>query len=274
MVRLSNAVVSFLNAVALLISLAAIGVAVWFHARPGSVCQKVIQEPLLITGLALFAVSLLGLIGSGFRVQVLMWIYLAVMFLLIVGLICFTAFTIVVTNKGVGQAISGRGYKEYRLGDYSNWLRKYVVNAKNWGKIKSCLADAGVCSGLSEDGESAERFYRRSLSPTQSGCCKPPTYCGFEFKNATFWTVPKAGRAAADSDCKTWNNNQAMLCYDCNSCKAGVLANIKKEWRLLTIINACILLFIILVYSIGCCALRNSRRASTAYQKHKPSSYP
>ena len=65
-------------------------------------------------------------------------------------------------------------------------------------------------------------------------------------------------------------NNQQALCYDCKSCKAGVLANIKKEWRLLAVVDAGILILVILVYSIGCCALRNNR--SSRYSRHK--AYP
>ena len=68
-------------------------------------------------------------------------------------------------------------------------------------------------------------------------------------------------------DCKTWSNNHAVLCYDCMSCKAGVLANIKKEWRLLAAANTSLLIVVILVYSVGYCALRNNR--SISYLRYK-----
>ncbi|XP_052174596.1 tetraspanin-8-like [Diospyros lotus] len=261
MVRLSNSIVVLVNVLTLVISVAVIGGAAWSYTHPGSLCHRVLQQPLLFLGLSLLAVSLLGLIGACCRVQFLLWIYLFVMFVLIVGLVCFTVFTVVVTNKGVGKAVSDKGYKEYRLGDYSNWLRKYVVNQENWAKIRSCLVVADVCSTLGANpNETLADFRKRTLSPIQSGCCKPPTSCGFKFKNATYWTAPKTGGpAAADGDCATWSNNQSVLCYGCQSCKAGVLANIKKEWKLLAIINVVVLVFVIIIYSIGCCALRNVR---------------
>ncbi|KAA8541137.1 hypothetical protein F0562_025117 [Nyssa sinensis] len=269
MVRVSNASITFLNIVTLLLSLVAIGASIWVGVHQGSVCHNVLQRPLLISGLFLLVVSLFGLIGSCCKVSFFLWIYLAVMFLLILGLVCFTVFAIIVTNKGVGKAISSRGYKEYRLDDYSHWLQKYVVNDKNWNTIKICMIDAQVCQRLGGSGhETAQDFFKESLSPAESGCCKPPTYCGFEYQNATFWTEPKSGPEVPDSDCKTWSNNQTVLCYDCKSCKAGVLANIKNDWRELAIINTAILVFIIIIYSIGCCALRSNRSDRSIRQKN------
>ncbi|KAK9278408.1 hypothetical protein L1049_027973 [Liquidambar formosana] len=270
MFRVSNIVIGILNFFTLILSIASLGGSVWFHFQGETECQRVLQNPLLVLGVFLFVVSLLGLFGSWCRVTVLMWLYLFVMFFFILGLICFTVFAIVITNKGVGKAISERGFKEYRLGDYSHWLQKYVVNEGNWVEIQSCLVDAKVCRSLGNGGvhQKASDFYLTHLSPTQSGCCKPPTYCGFEFKNATYWTVPKSGPAVPDTDCTTWSNDQSKLCYDCKSCKGGVLANIKNEWRSLTILNVCIILFLIIVYTTGCCAYRNNRE-DNKYNRYK-----
>lgn len=77
-----------------------------------------------------------------------------------------------VTNKGAGEVLSGKGYKEYRLGEYSNWLQKRVNNTKNWNRIKSCLQDGKVCQSLSQDkvGETVQEFYAEQLSPIQVWC--------------------------------------------------------------------------------------------------------
>ncbi|XP_019189739.1 PREDICTED: tetraspanin-8-like [Ipomoea nil] len=271
MVRVSNAIIGFLNLLTLLLGVVAIGMAVWIQFNPSaSLCQKVLQKPFVILGLSLLFVSMFGLIGSCFRISFFLWVYLTVMFFLILGIFCFLLFTIIVTNKGVGNALSGKGYKAARLGDYSHWLQKYVLNAQNWDQIKSCLHDIRLCQSLST-GKSAD-YYKHSLSPTQSGCCKPPSYCGFEFHNATYWTMPKGGPAVPHQDCNKWSNDQTELCFDCESCKTAVLESLRKDWKKLAIINVCILAFVILVYSVGCCALRSNR--SSRYDKYKGGFYP
>ncbi|CAI0394160.1 unnamed protein product [Linum tenue] len=170
------------------------------------------------------------------------------MFLLIVLLFCFTIFAFVVTNKGAGQVLSGRGYKEYKLGDYSNWLQKRVTSGKNWNKIRSCLVDGKVCSKFNETylSDTVEQFY----TERQSGCCKPSDECGYTY------TITNS----SNPDCAAWDNQPDVLCFNCNSCKAGLLDNLKRDWKRVAIVNIVFLIFLIIVYSVGCCAFRNNRR--------------
>ncbi|XP_072980324.1 tetraspanin-8-like [Typha angustifolia] len=257
-VRLSNNLVGVLNFLTFLLSIPILGGGIWLATRGSTDCEKFLQGPVIALGVFLMIVSLAGLVGACCRVTWLLWVYLLVMFLLIVLLFCFTIFAFVVTNKGAGEAVSGRGYKEYRLGDYSNWLQKRVDSNKNWAKIRSCLMDSKVCKSLGEKNQTFAQFYQDNLSPIQSGCCKPPTECGFTYQNATSWIKTTAN--STNLDCNTWNNDQSTLCYDCQSCKAGVLANIKKDWKKVAIVNIIFLIFLIIVYSVGCCAFRNNRR--------------
>lgn len=92
----------------------------------------------------------------------------------------------------------------------------------------------------------------------QSGCCKPPTECGFTYMNETFWS--SSGGVVYSTDCNTWNNDQERLCYSCNSCKAGLLANLRKSWRKVSVINIVILIILVIAYVVGCAAFRNNRR--------------
>eukprot|EP01018_Ginkgo_biloba_P014716 Gb_25199 [translate_table: standard] len=259
MVRLSNSIVGILNFLTFLVSIPVLGGGIWLATRGSTDCEKFLQWPVIVIGACLMLISLAGLIGACFRVTWLLWVYLFFMFLLIILLFCFTVFAFVVTNKGAGTAVSGKGYKEYRLGDYSNWLQKRVEKSHNWNKIKSCIRDAKICKSLADDtvNDLAEQFYRKNLSPIQSGCCKPPTSCGLIYVNATVWNPPITD--SSDPDCSTWSNSQDQLCYDCKSCKAGVLANLKHDWRKVAIINIIMLVAFVVVYSIGCCAFRNNK---------------
>ena len=91
----------------------------------------------------------------------------------------------------------------------------------------------------------------------QSGCCKPPTVCGYNFVNPIIWTNPV--NPTADPDCSLWSNDQNQLCYDCNACKAGLLGNLRKEWRKANVILIVAVVVLIWVYVIACSAFRNAQ---------------
>ncbi|XXG79810.1 hypothetical protein AAC387_Pa09g0803 [Persea americana] len=218
----------------MLVSFLIIGFSLYIGVINGtSECEKEFYTLTLILGIFLLVISVLGLVGSCCRITFFLWLYLALMFFLILGLFAFTVFTFIVTNNGAGKALSRRGYNEYRLGDYSNWVRKRVTNERDWQKVKSCLVQMKL------------------------GCCGPPITCGFTHKNAMYWIIPNSGPASSDRDCSTWSNNHDRLCYECESCKAGVLTILKKGWRKIAIINVIVLVAVIIVYAIGCCAIRN-----------------
>ncbi|XXG63230.1 hypothetical protein AAC387_Pa05g1467 [Persea americana] len=272
MFRVSNSLVGLLNIVTMVCAIAIILSSLLLGINSSSDCQRFMHFPLLVLGIFMLVLSVLGLVGACCGVSMFLCIYLFVMFLMIITLFCFSIFAFVVTNKGAGEMISGRSYTEYRLGDYSHWLQNQVRNEHNWLKIKSCLHEAHVCQSLGRDFyDGAAEFYMQHLNPIQSGCCKPPTFCGFTYVNATFWTPPK-NTVSFDSDCQTWSNNQESLCYDCKSCKAGVLAILKNDWRKLALINICVLIVLNIIYSIGCCAFNNARRDSR-YHRYRPYYY-
>ncbi|GKV14031.1 hypothetical protein SLEP1_g24962 [Rubroshorea leprosula] len=56
-----------------------------------------------------------------------------------------------------------------------------------------------------------------------------------------------------------WSNDQGQLCYSCNSCKAGLLGNLRTEWRKANIILIVAVVVLIWVYIIACSAFRNAQ---------------
>ncbi|XP_031287046.1 tetraspanin-4-like [Pistacia vera] len=140
------------------------------------------------------------------------------------------------------------GSKEQHLGDYSNFLKNMFVNDKSdWHDILfSCVIRTQACTNLAGDSklQTAADFYTKNLSPIESGCCKPPIGCRFEYVNATFWTATASGAAVYDSDCFNWRNEQKTLCYNCDSCEAGILEYARKDLRIWAIVNLVLVLFL------------------------------
>lgn len=261
MYRLSNSVIGILNFLTFLFSIPILGGGLYLAGNMSTDCQRFLQWPLILMGAFIMVLSLSGFIGACYRVSWLLWFYLFLMLIVIFLLLFFTIFIFIVTSQGGGRAAPGRlEYNEYRLGDYSVWLQDRVKNAHNWRKIKNCIiSHSKVCAKLTVAGNP-------SLSPIQSGCCKPPLSCGYAYVNATYWIWNgNSGISSIDPDCTAWSNDQTRLCYYCNSCKAGVLENLKREWHKVSTVNIVMVIFLIVVYTIGCSAFRNNRRTDTDY---------
>ncbi|KAF6150553.1 hypothetical protein GIB67_030354 [Kingdonia uniflora] len=263
--RTSNHLVGLVNFVTFLLSIPILGGGIWLSTKANSSdCLRFLQWPLIVIGVSIMVISLAGFAGSCYRNTFLLWVYLFCMFIVIVVLIGFVIFAYVVTSKGSGRDVLNRGYQDYYLEDYSGWLQKRVTDDSYWGKIRSCVRDSKVCGKMRRTYggyyESADTFYQRKLNPVQSGCCKPPTECGKVYNNETFWSDQGGGLVGNSNDCLKWSNDQSVLCYNCDSCKAGVLASIKKSWRKVSVINIVMLILLVIVYVIGCAAFRNNRR--------------
>lgn len=167
MVRFSNAVTGIVNILSAILALLVIGTGIFFYIHQTSTCQQFLQAPLLVTGVILFLVSLIGLLGSCARINVFLYIYLTLVFVFVLGLIGVTIFVFIVTNEGAGRAVSGRGYKEYRLGDYSHWLQNHLARGKIWDDLRTCMVDSNVCQKLASDHALAADFNKMNLTPIE-----------------------------------------------------------------------------------------------------------
>jgi len=256
----TNSIVGLINFLTFLLSIPIVGAGIWLATRHSGDCLRFLQWPIIIIGAAIMLLSLAGFMGACFRVTSLMWLYLFFMFLLLLAYLVFIIFAFAVAGKGHGHSVPGTGFEEYKLNDFSTWLQDRVKSSGSWNNIRSCVRDAGVCRKLGQKSmyESSAGFYQEHLTPIQSGCCKPPTPCGYTYVNATYWT---GTISYADSDCSKWSSDdQSQLCYDCDSCKAGVLANLKHDWHKVSVLNIVIFILLVVVYVIGCGAFRNNLR--------------
>ncbi|GMH12536.1 hypothetical protein Nepgr_014377 [Nepenthes gracilis] len=261
--RASNHLIGLVNFFTFLLSIPILGGGIWLSSRANNTdCLKFLQWPLIIIGVSIMVISLAGFAGACYRNTLLMYLYMWAMFFIIVALIGFVIFAYAVTDKGSGRPVPNRAYLDYYLQDYSGWLEDKVADDSYWAKISSCIRDSKVCSKMRRliDGvpETADMFDERKLSSIESGCCKPPTECGYVYENETVWNP--GGGAVSDADCSRWSNDQDKLCYACDSCKAGVLASLKHSWRKVSVINIVILILLVIFYVAAYAALRNNKR--------------
>ncbi|XP_026414982.1 tetraspanin-6-like isoform X1 [Papaver somniferum] len=252
MYRFSTTVIGLLNLLTLLASIPVMGAGLWMARGTSTACQEFLRTPLLFIGFIVLLVSLAGFIGACFRIVMAMWIYLVVVFILMVTILSFIVFGFTVTSKsGGGFEVPGRVYKEYRLDHYAPWMRNRVMNPRDWETIRSCILSSKSCSKVTS--WTPLDYLQRDLSPIQSGCCKPPSSCNYAM----------ATTSGQDQDCFRWNNAQPLLCYECDSCKAGLLEEVKRSWNKIVVLNIVVLLFLIALFSAAWCAYQNVQRTET-----------
>lgn len=253
----SNNITAILNFIAFLASIPIIAAGIWLASKPDNECTHYFRWPVVILGFLILLVSLAGFVGAYWNKQGLLAFYLICMAILIALLLILLIFAFTVTRQDGSYSVPGRGYKEYRIDGFSQWLRDHVTSSDNWGEIRSCLAESNVCARLTQNYITSDQFFSANISPLQSGCCKPPTACGFNYVNPTLWVNP--ANQLADPDCLLWSNDQSLLCYNCNSCKAGLLGNLRKEWRKVNVILIVAVVVLIWVYVIACSAFKNAQ---------------
>ncbi|KAL6578966.1 Protein TORNADO 2 [Orobanche minor] len=264
---LSNNVIGLLNTVATVLSIPVIGAGIWLAKQPANSCVKNLQWPVIILGVLILVVSIAGFIGGFWRIRSLLILYFVAMLILIGVLALLVVFIYRVTDIGSGHPVPSRSYLEYKLDDFSGFLRRRVRSSYKWDRIRSCLSTSSMCSELNQRYRMAQDFFdAHIISPLQSGCCKPPTECGYTFVNPTYWISPINN--AADMDCLQWSNEQTQLCYSCDSCKAGLLANLKKDWRTADICLTITLVALIIIYISGCVVFRKAQ-TEKIFQNYK-----
>ncbi|KAJ4901458.1 Protein TORNADO 2 [Raphanus sativus] len=267
---LGHHVIGCMNFISVLLSIPVISAGIWLSMGAVNSCFKLFQWPIIILGILILLVGLAGLIGGFWRITWLLVVSLIAMFALIVLLSVLIGFIYMVSMKGSGHPEPSRAYLEYSLQDFSSFLRQRVQKSYKWDRIRTCLSATSICPKLNQTFPIALDFFNAHLSPIQSGCCKPPTQCGFQFVSPTNWIG--AVNVSADTDCQQWSNVPDTLCYSCDSCKAGLLANLKVDWLKADICLLLAFIGLIIAYLTSCC-LRNGKTESILARYKQGDSY-
>lgn len=263
----SNNITACVTLMALICAVPVIASGVWFASAQGEECARLARWPVAILGGLILLAALAGFVGAYWNRRRLLAFYLFAMAALIALLIALLVFAFAVTRGSGAYPVLGREYDEYRLDGFSMWLRGYVDPAR-WEGIRSCLAVSDTCKKLARQAGyvTADQFYQSRLTPLQSGCCKPLSVCGFGYVSPTVWT--NLARPASDLDCGLWSNDPAQLCYECESCRAGLLAALRSQWHKANIALVVATVSLVFLYLIGCSAYKNAH-AEAIYRRYK-----
>ncbi|KAH9534546.1 hypothetical protein CY35_17G010900 [Sphagnum magellanicum] len=253
----SSNFIKLINILGLLLSVALIGIGIWLASRHGD-CEKSLRAPVFVIAIFFLIVSILGLFGASSAFVPLLYTYLVLMLMILLILAGFIVFIFVVTAQGGGYSVAGQQFQEYTLNDYSPFIRHKLNNPTNWVHIQSCIESSNNCDELNNI-QSAADYYNSDLNPIQSGCCRPPTECGYTIVSPSNFDT-STGSNSSNPDCLTYSNNASIKCYNCQSCKGGAAQEIKRDGRILGIIFVVIFFVLVLVYSVGCVAGRTASR--------------
>ena len=164
---MSNNVIGGINFVAMLLSIPIIGAGIWLASEDDNACVQILQWPVIVLGVLILVVAIAGFIGGFWRVSWLLVFYLISMLILIILLACLVVFVYMVTMRGSGHPEPSRAFLEYRLDDYSGFLRLRVRSNFKWDKIRTCLSSTTLCAELNQTYRMAQDFFNAHITPLQ-----------------------------------------------------------------------------------------------------------
>ncbi|KVI12183.1 Tetraspanin/Peripherin [Cynara cardunculus var. scolymus] len=232
----SNNIIATINFIALICSIPIIFTGIWLASKPDNHCIRSLPWPIVFVGILFLLLAFTGFVGAHWNKPGLLSFYLFCNAALIVTGIILLILAFIVTHPSGAFSVPGREYDEYRYMGYSEWLRDHITDPENWGSIRACLASSSTCTKM------------------------PPTVCGYQYVNPITWINPT--NPMGDVDCIIWNNDPNQLCYNCDSCKAGVLGNLRKEWKEANVILIIAVIALICLYLIAFNAYKNSQTGS------------
>ncbi|KAL2522954.1 Tetraspanin-8 [Forsythia ovata] len=210
----------------------------------------------------MLATAVIGLLGLCFQSKAIESIYLWVLLISTILVIIFTAFVFAVLPKDTANGTWQKSQNGYWLNQFSPSLQKALVNSRDWFIIESCLFDLHICNLQLQH----QSNYHRYL---QLGCCRPPNRCGL-VQNGTYWVVPKSGLASQDEECVNWRDAWNGECFDCDSCKAGYLAEYQQHWQTEKVLHMATVVFLVIASVFACLAFRDDHETRDAYKMSYP----
>uniref|UniRef100_A0A0E0EZN0 Tetraspanin-10 n=1 Tax=Oryza meridionalis TaxID=40149 RepID=A0A0E0EZN0_9ORYZ len=224
-------VIRWINFFTMILALLVVGFGFWMSTHNDE-CRRSLTIPVMGLGGVIFLISLVGFLGAWKKIACLLW----------------TVY-----------------YHKYRNWPFCLWGE--LNDTEKWTHLRSCLVKSDDCNGLSRRYKTLKQYKLADLTPMESGCCRPPAECGYPAVNASYFDL-SYHPVSTNVDCKLYKNARSVLCYDCDSCKAGVAQYMKAEWRVVAIFNVILFVILSFVYFVACCARRNTGERDSKYLSH------
>ncbi|CAH9103664.1 unnamed protein product [Cuscuta europaea] len=246
----------WISAIPLFLSIPIFGMSIYMLINS---CAKMKPLPVLffLYGLAMFVIgffSWCGVMCKDSKCAGLPCLVMPFALLFMIGFITFLS--LVSKYSGSPEREPDRpGYVQYRFDHFSSWLRHKVSGMYTWDRVITFIAPSGSCDDLNHTYSLSQQLFAAHLTHIQSGCCVPPSKCGFTFVSPTNWTAAATSNqttAAVEGDCAKWSNDQSKLCFNCDSCRAGLLADMRKKLIIANIIVVVTLVVSVLVSGFMC----------------------
>ncbi|KAL2926613.1 Tetraspanin-9 [Bienertia sinuspersici] len=157
---------------------------------------------LILIGVALLILWLISCSMARYKLELVFVKFVCCSVPLVLVLLGLGIFVLMVSSEG------GREDMEYNVESYSEWMQEKIK--ENW-----------------------DVYYKKDVVENKeySGCCEPPKTCNFNYTNKEDHLLkPEKGSYYSNDDCKRWNNDPNILCFDCQSCKAGFLQDVTSRW--------------------------------------------
>ncbi|KAI3452140.1 hypothetical protein Pfo_008805 [Paulownia fortunei] len=225
MLSCARIVLSILNVIILISALSHILMANYLNQQPSQgPCLRDNASSLLWTGIFILITTIIGILGSCCKVKALESIYLWVLLISTAATIIFSTFISAMMPPQSALATYGKtSTNGFWLKEYKPALQKALVNEKDWYEVKSCYIETRICDVMRNQSSD------QKVLLVEIGCCFPPNRCGLVQNMTSRWVAPDTGLLSEDKECKMWLR-VGQDCFDCDSCKAGYLANYQDQW--------------------------------------------
>ncbi|KAF3539204.1 hypothetical protein F2Q69_00024395 [Brassica cretica] len=141
-------------------------------------CNRFVTTPGIFVSFSLLFMTLAGFYAAYYKSDCLFRIHFFIFFLWMFVVVAKTVFIYRLNNETNPRLYPGTKIHEFRLEDYSGWVRRLVIKDDEWYRTRRCLVKDNVCNKLfSNQNMSASEFRQMNLTPIQifreslSGLC-------------------------------------------------------------------------------------------------------